>query len=77
MWPLLETARGRIVQLMRAGGQTADELAAALRLTSSAVRLQLAALERARIVTRIGTRRGLTRPSVLFELTTDTEEQTP
>jgi predicted ArsR family transcriptional regulator len=73
-WPLLDTQRGRIIRLMRAGGRTADDLAATLGLTSSAVRLQLAALERSRIVKRTGTRRGLTRPSVVFELTDEIEQ---
>lgn len=66
---LLETARGRIVGLLRSEALTAEDLAARLGLTRSAIRLQISAMERDGIVQRAGTRPGATRPSVLFELT--------
>jgi DeoR family transcriptional regulator, suf operon transcriptional repressor len=71
---LLDTSRGRIVNLLRAGGRTVDEIATKLGLTRSAVRLQLAAIERDGAVTRAGKRPGTTRPSHVFELTPETEQ---
>jgi predicted ArsR family transcriptional regulator len=71
---LLDTSRGRIVSLLRAGGRTVDDLATKLGLTKSAVRLQLAAIERDGVVTRAGKRPGTTRPSHVFELTPQIEQ---
>ena len=71
---LLDTSRGRIVNLLRAGGRTVDEIAMKLGLTRSAVRLQLAAIERDGAVTRAGKRPGTTRPSHVFELTPEIEQ---
>ena len=71
---LLDTSRGRIVDLLRAGGRTVDEIATKLGLTRSAVRLQLAAIERDGVVTRAGKRPGTTRPSHVFELTPESEQ---
>src|SRR5215510_12162526 len=66
---LLKTSRGRIVACLQAGGLTAEDLAAALDLTASAVRLQLTAMERDGVVRRAGKRPGATRPFQIFELT--------
>ena len=71
---LLDTSRGRIVSLLRTGGRTADDIARKLGLTRSAVRLQLAAIERDGVVTRVGKRPGTTRPSHVFELTPEIEQ---
>jgi len=71
---LLDTSRGRIVNLLRAGGRTVDDIATKLGLTRSAVRLQLAAIERDGVVTRVGKRPGTTRPSHVFELTPEIEQ---
>ena len=71
---LLDTSRGRIVSLLRAGGRTVDDIATKLGLTRSAVRLQLAAIERDGVVTRAGKRPGTTRPSHVFELTPEVEQ---
>lgn len=71
---LLDTSRGRIVDLLRAGGRTVDDIATKLGLTRSAVRLQLAAIERDGVVTRAGKRPGTTRPSLVFELTPAAEQ---
>jgi DeoR family transcriptional regulator, suf operon transcriptional repressor len=70
---LLDSARGRIVTLLRGTGLTADDLASNLGLTRSAVRAQLSAMERDGIVRRAGQRRGTTRPSLVFELTAEVE----
>src|SRR5438132_1676072 len=65
----LETSRGRIAALLQRGGLTAEEMAAHLRLTTTAVRAQLAGMERDGLVRRAGQKRGVTRPSHVFELT--------
>src|SRR5687767_8415018 len=71
---LLDTTRGRIVTLLRAGGLTADDIASELGLTRSAVRVQTTAMERDGVVIRVGKRPGTTRPSHVFELTPEVEQ---
>ena len=71
---LLDTSRGRIVNMLRAGARTADDIATKLGLTRSAVRIQIAAMERDGVVTKIGKRPGTTRPSHLYELTPEVEQ---
>jgi len=71
---LLDTTRGRIVTLLRQEPRTAEDLAAQLDLTPNAVRSQLTAMERDALVQRIGRRPGTTRPSQLFELTSEIEQ---
>jgi predicted ArsR family transcriptional regulator len=70
---LLDTSRGRIVTLLRTGARTADEIAARLGLTRSAIRLQIVAMERDGLVHRTGKRPGTTRPSYVYELTPGVE----
>jgi predicted ArsR family transcriptional regulator len=69
-----KSSRGRIVSLLRRGARTADELAKRLGLTRSAVRIQLAAMEKDGAVRKSGKRAGTTRPSVLYELTPEAEQ---
>ena len=57
-----ESSRGRIVDRLRRGGLTVDELTTALDLTGNAVRVQLASMERDGLVRRTTMRRGPTRP---------------
>jgi DeoR family transcriptional regulator, suf operon transcriptional repressor len=71
---LLDTARGRIVSSLQAGGLTSDDIASKLGLTRSAVRVQITAMERDGVVRRVGTRPGTTRPSHVFELTPEVEQ---
>jgi predicted ArsR family transcriptional regulator len=71
---LLDTSRGRIVSLLRGGRLTADDIAKKLDLTRSAVRLQIAAMERDGVVRKVGKRPGITRPSHVFELTAEVEQ---
>ena len=71
---LLDTSRGRIVTLLRTGELTAEDIAKRLGLTQSAVRIQIAAMERDGVVRRVGKRPGITRPSHLFELTPEVEQ---
>lgn len=71
---LLDSSRGRIVTLLRGTGLTADDLAARLGVTRSAVRAQLAAMERDGMVRRAGQRPGTTRPFVVFKLSAEVEQ---
>lgn len=71
---LLDSSRGRIVTLLQRGGLTADEIATQLALTPNAVRAQLTAMERDGVVEKTGRRPGTTRPSHVFELTTEVEQ---
>lgn len=64
---------GRVAGLLRQGERTVDELAETLGLTGNAVRLHLTRLERDGVVERAGLRAGVSRPSVLYRLTTDGE----
>jgi DeoR family transcriptional regulator, suf operon transcriptional repressor len=71
---LLDTSRGRIVTLLRSGGLTADDIAMQLGLTRSAVRVQIAAMERDGVLLKVGKRPGTTRPSHVYELTPEVEQ---
>ena len=71
---LLDSSRGRIVTALRQGGLTADDLAAKLELTHSAIRAQITSMERDGVVRRAGQRPGTTRPSQVFELTAEVEQ---
>jgi DeoR family transcriptional regulator, suf operon transcriptional repressor len=70
---LLDTTRGRIVTLLQTKPLTVEELATQLGLTANAVRSQLTAMERDGLVVRAGRRPGTTRPSHIFELTSEVE----
>ncbi len=70
----LETSRGRIAALLQRGSLTSEEMASKLGLTPSAVRAQLAGMERDGLVRRAGEKRGTTRPSHVFELTAEVEQ---
>lgn len=70
----VDSTRGRIVAFLRGGSRTVDEIAAHLRVTKSAVRAQMAAMERDGVVRRAGLRAGTTRPFRVFELTAEAEQ---
>jgi predicted ArsR family transcriptional regulator len=75
---LLQSTRGRVLQLLRRETQTVSDLAAELALTDNAVRLHIAALERDGLVERGGTRREWTgKPAVLYRTTVDAEALFP
>jgi predicted ArsR family transcriptional regulator len=67
------TAGGRIMELLRRGSMTVDDLAAALDLSGNAVRAQLALLERDGLVGRVGQRPGASKPARLYGLTPEAE----
>jgi predicted ArsR family transcriptional regulator len=71
----LESTRGRIVDLLRRGTRTVDELAAELGVTDNAVRLQLQLLERDGVVRASGVRRdgGVGKPATFYEVVPSAE----
>jgi len=71
---LLDTSRGRIVSLLQRGPLTVDDIAAKMGLTTNAVRVQITGMERDGVVQRAGQRPGTTRPSSIFELTSEVEQ---
>jgi predicted ArsR family transcriptional regulator len=64
---------GRILELLRRGPKTVDELARALDLTRTAVRAQLATLMRDDLVEHRGNRRGYSKPSHIYGVTPGAE----
>jgi predicted ArsR family transcriptional regulator len=64
---------GRILELLRRSPMTVDELARALALTRTAVRAQLATLLRDDLVEQRESRRGTSKPSHVYGVTTRAE----
>jgi predicted ArsR family transcriptional regulator len=64
---------GRILELLRRGPKTVDELARALELTRTAVRAQLASLMREDLVEQRDSRRGPSKPSHVYGVTVQAE----
>lgn len=64
-----------MVELLRRGPRTVEELTSELGVTPNAVRVQLAALERDEWVVRVGTRPGPRRPAHLYALSAQAEER--
>jgi predicted ArsR family transcriptional regulator len=71
------STRGRVIQLLRRGSRTVNELAGALGLTDNAVRTHLTALERDGLVHASGTRPGTRKPNVTYDLTPEAEQLFP
>ena len=71
---ILESTRGRILDLLRAKAQTVNELAAALDLTDNAVR---AHLERDGLIHQAGTQPGFRKPHATYALTAESEQIFP
>jgi predicted ArsR family transcriptional regulator len=74
---ILESTRGKILDLLRAKERTVNDLAAALRLTDNAVRAHLLSLERDGLVLPAGTQPGFRKPHVTYALTSDAEQIFP
>lgn len=66
---------GKVLEQLRDGPKTVDELAAALRVTPNAVRNQLRKLMNSNLVEVSGRRAGVSKPSALYSLTLDGEIQ--
>jgi len=73
-----QTTRGRVLEsLKRRGGRTATELAAEHGLTANAVRQHLGRLEADGLVLETPARRGRTKPSLLYSVTSEGERLFP
>ncbi|HWN17395.1 MAG TPA: ArsR family transcriptional regulator [Gemmatimonadales bacterium] len=70
---VIEGTGGKILELLRQGARTVDEIASALNLTRTAVRAQLATLERDELVERRGSRRGPSKPAGVYGITMQAE----
>lgn len=73
-----QTTRGKIVsELRRRGSASASDLARSFGLSPNAVRQQLMVLERDGLVAETSVRRGPTKPTYEFSLTSDAERLFP
>src|SRR5215210_6954003 len=70
---LTQGTAARIMELLRRGPMTVDELAAALQLTRTAVQAQLVTLQHDELVDQRGTRRGPSKPARLYAVTMQAE----
>jgi DeoR family transcriptional regulator, suf operon transcriptional repressor len=70
---LTQGTAGRMLELLRRGPMTVDELAVALDVTRTAVRGQLATLQHDGLVEHRGSRRGTSKPSRTYGVTTQGE----
>src|SRR5687767_11144372 len=68
---VLGTTKGKILVTLCWKRQTVSELADGLGLTANAVRAQLQRLERDGLVAKAGSRRGVRKPHVEYELAPD------
>lgn len=75
MTPAPDRTRDKVIDSLRRGPATLDDLVEELSLTRTALRLQLVGLERDGQVVRRGTRRGRTKPAQMYELTSEAEHQ--
>lgn len=74
---ILESTRGRILDLLRTKEQTVNDLAAALGLTDNAVRAHLLSLERDGLILQAGTQPGFRKPHATYALTAESEQIFP
>lgn len=72
--PMSAPAR-RVLDQLRHGPKTVEELARRMRLTANAVRNQLGRLQELNLVTRVGRRPGVSKPSVVYAITLDGQVQ--
>lgn len=72
-----ESTRGKIVNTLRRGANTVDELARQLGLTDNAVRAHLATLERDGLIERGGVIPGLRKPHFAYQLTDEANQLFP
>jgi predicted ArsR family transcriptional regulator len=73
----LSSTRGQVVQLLRRGEATVNELAEALNLTDNAVRSHLSTLERDGLVRQSGKRTATRKPEALYSLTPEAGQLFP
>lgn len=73
----LSSTRGQVVQLLRRGEATVNDLAEVLDLTDNAVRAHLTTLERDGLLRQAGKRPGVRKPEILYALTPEAEQLFP
>ncbi len=71
--PVTQGTAARIMELLRRGSMTVDDLAAALDLTRTAVRAQLATLQHDELIELRGHRRGTSKPARTYGVTMQAE----
>ncbi|MFL6590984.1 MAG: helix-turn-helix transcriptional regulator [Chthoniobacterales bacterium] len=74
---LLDSTRGRLLETLREGERTVNQLAAALNLTDNAVRAHLLSLERDGLIIQSGTQAGFRKPHATYALTAEAEQIFP
>ena len=74
---LFKSTRGRILDLLRTGDRTVNDLAEELQLTDNAVRAHLASLERDRLVIHSGMKPGFRKPHATYALGSEAEQLFP
>lgn len=74
---LMESTRGKILDLLRVKDQTVNDLAAALGLTDNAVRAHLSNLERDGLIYQSGMQPGFRKPHVTYALAPEAEQVFP
>ena len=72
-----DSTRGRVLESIRKGVNTVEELSRRLKLTDNAVRAHLATLERDRLVEQHGLQRGLRKPHFSYRLTAEGDQLFP
>ena len=72
-----DSTRGRVLDLIRKGVRTVEEISRQLELTDNAVRAHLATLERDRLVEQYGLQRGPRKPHYSYRLTPEAEQLFP
>ena len=73
----LSSTRGQVIELLRRGEASVNELADALDLTDNAIRSHLTTLERDGLVQQVGKRPGVRKPEALYALTSEAEQLFP
>ena len=71
----VNAAAGKVLSELRHGPRTVEELAKGLRLTGNAVRNQLRKLRAENLITPMGTRPGISKPSTLYAITLEGQIQ--
>src|SRR3954465_9608898 len=74
---LMESTRGKILDLLRAKEQTVNDLAAALGLTDNAVRAHLATLAKDGLIHQSGMQPGFRKPHATYALSPEAEQIFP
>ena len=74
---LLGSTRGQVLEILRNGERTVNELAADLKLTDNGVRVHLLSLERDGLIHQSGTQAGFRKPHTTYALTPQAEQIFP